>query len=383
MSAYTFDEEEKTRIRSLLGNWQRSGFLELSQVQRLDADLQTGFKRTNASFRLLLAVFALVIVIASIALVATVLHFQSQQSMAGLCAVFGILCAGIAAFLVRRFRLYRFGVEETLAGAAPILLGVAVIIGTAAPLTVNVSECWGLGVAAVSFLGVYLWFGYVWTAVASMACAAAIPCILDLSDPVRRVVIATFFLALFLVMRRKRLDYGDDFPGNRYALLQAAALVGLYVAINAQIGPYRDPRGIFYWFTYALTFLIPALGLRLGLQTRDRWLIDAGVIMALGALATNKPYLGLVHQPWDPILLGILLMGSAVALRRWLAKGEQGERHGYTSARLLASDARILSVIATASAALPGGRVSDTAPSQPRPDFGGGRSGGAGASGEF
>jgi hypothetical protein len=63
---------------------------------------------------------------------------------------------------------------------------------------------------------------------------------------------------LFLV-RPGRLSYGDDFPGNHYGLLQAAAWAGLYFVVNLQLNHYRGPHEVFYWSTYAMTFVFPVL----------------------------------------------------------------------------------------------------------------------------
>jgi hypothetical protein len=49
-----------------------------------------------------------------------------------------------------------------------------------------------------------------------------------------------------------------------------------------------------------------------------------------------------------PILLGGLLVGTSVALRRWLSTGD---KHGFTATRILRSDRRAISIAGTASAA--------------------------------
>lgn len=105
--------------------------------------------------------------------------------------------------------------------------------------------------------------------------------------------------------------------------------------------------------------------------------------MALVTLATNKPYLGLPRRPWDPILFGILLMGSGVILRWWLSKGTRSLRYGFTATRLFASEGRLISIMATASSALKQADVLEHNTPPSRLDPGGGRSGGAGASGSF
>ena len=79
--------------------------------------------------------------------------------------------------------------------------------------------------------------------------------------------------------------------------------------------------------------------------------MDVSLAAGLVTLATNKPYLHMTRQPWDPILFGILLAGSAVIIKRWLSSGANGQRNGFTAERLLASDRRILTVVGAASAA--------------------------------
>jgi hypothetical protein len=111
-------------------------------------------------------------------------------------------------------------------------------------------------------------------------------------------------------------------------------------------------------------------------------LLDVNLAMALATLATNKSYLGLTHRPWDPILLGLLLIATAIAVRRRLSNTPERHRRGFTAYRLLSSDKRALSLLGTASVSV----QPDVSPAPHQPDDftpGGGRSGGAGASGSF
>src|SRR5204862_6335297 len=91
------------------------------------------------------------------------------------------------------------------------------------------------------------------------------------------------------------------------------------------------PPDAFYWLTYAATWIIPAAALADGLRAKDRPLIMTGIVLGLVTLATNKPYLGLRRQTWDPMLLGVVLIGATIALRRWLGNGPGGARGGYTA----------------------------------------------------
>src|SRR5262249_45629709 len=144
---------------------------------------------------------------------------------------------------------------------------------------------------------------------------------------------------------------------------------------------------LLYWSTYALTWILPIIGFWLALPTKDRPLMNVSVVSGLITLVTNKSYLHLMRQPWDPILFGALLIGSAFLTKRWLAKGTDGQRRGFTTVRLLASDRQAMTFLSTASAALQSPGPNPSAPSGPartaEPNFGGGRSGGAGASGSF
>jgi uncharacterized membrane protein YgcG len=162
----------------------------------------------------------------------------------------------------------------------------------------------------------------------------------------------------------------------------------MYAALNLHLSfvlftrPLASP---FYWFTYAMIWALPAAGLWSSIRDRDRPLLDASLVMALATLLTNKPYLGAARKPWDPILLGLLLIGVAILLRRWLAGGQDGTRHGFTAARLLRSDSDTRAAVGIVSAALHQTSTHrHTDPSSPDPfKGGGGRSGGGGAGGSF
>jgi uncharacterized membrane protein YgcG len=137
-----------------------------------------------------------------------------------------------------------------------------------------------------------------------------------------------------------------------------------------------------------IIWVAPIIGLGLAIREKDRALLDVSLVMVLVTLLTNKPYLGWPRYAWDPILLGLLLIGVAIGLRRWLSSGSDGRRRGFTSTPLLGKDSAVLTVLRVASAAyrpdsgpsVSRGRRED--PATP-PDFGGGRSGGAGGGGTY
>ena len=136
----------------------------------------------------------------------------------------------------------------------------------------------------------------------------------------------------------------------------------------------------FYWTTWVLLWCLPPLILARGVRQKDRFVIAVGTITTILTLVTNKPYLGWQRHTWDPMLLGIALAGVAVLLRRWLAQGPDGVRHGFTAARMSGKDKHAMSVGSSVFGLLTPQSITP-APQPTKPDFrfGGGASGGGGA----
>src|SRR2546426_7130534 len=371
MRRYSREAEETVQAQDLIWEWMRSGLLEKEQIPRLSEDLQTDLRRTNNFLRLVLFLFTAIIIGASVLLLIDILHITEDRARAMACVAAAALCFGLAEFVVAKFRVYRFGVEEALVIGAIVL----VIAAVAQMSKTNIDSILAMALAlgAIGGLLLYLRFGFVYAGVIAIACAAMIP--FPLVHPVvaRHLLAAAILLVSFVVVR------GND-------LFQATAWVGLYVVLNLQISPDAvNDRGWFYWTTYVVIWLLPILGLSLSLRARDRLLMDVSGAMVIATLATNKLYLGLQPQTWDPILFGLFLMIAAVWIRRWLSSGTSGARFGFTPARILNRDSRLMTVVSTASAAFQP-QASPSAPAvteTAKPQFAGGRSGGAGASGEF
>jgi hypothetical protein len=384
MRRYSEDDEKRIRAQTRVREWTRAGLLDPPQGAQLETELRVDVRRTNVFLRAGLALFTGLIVGASVLFVIVGLNLSREIPIAVVTAMSALACIALAEWLITRFRFYRFGVEEALAVAAVLLLGVS---GAAVTASFHVGRngdlpaAAGLLIAAVGGFGIYRRYGFVYAAVGAMACAAAIPFLLRLSTTARHVVAAATLASVFLVVRSKRRRYQDEYPGDEYGLLQAAAWAGLYIAVNLKLTD-KYVEGLFYWCTYVTTWVLPIVGLYLALREKDRPLIDVSLVMALVTLLTNKRYLGSPQHEWDPILLGIFLMAVAVVLRRWLSQGPHGQRQGFTAARVLKEDGEVVTLLSTASL-----KFQPDVPS-PEPDpaktgFDGGRSGGGGASGSY
>ncbi len=363
MNCYTEEQEDNIRNDSLVREWAQSGLLGAAQADRLAADLKTDLQQTNLFLRIVLFAFGLLIVGASVLLTIELLDIDGRGPHAILFFISAGVSFGLAESLARR--LYRFGVEESLAVSAVVLTGLG-----AAVLASNEFFA-GLLAAAAAALVVYLRFGYMYAAVGSMLCLVASTFQIGQSEIMERVTVVLVLLPIFMMVRNETIA--------------ALAWAGVYAAINLLAFEPNAASAFppsFYWATYALTWLLPAIGLYLALKDKNRVLLDVNLVMALATLVTNKPYLGLERRAWDPILLGVFLIGTALVVRRWLANGLDSHRNGYTASRLLSSDKRALAFVGTVSTAI---QPDIPAPSPSDTEFkpGGGRSGGGGASGSF
>ena len=252
----------------------------------------------------------------------------------------------------------------------------------------------GATLASAGAFWLYLRFGFLYAAVISAACACLIPFQLSLPREYERAILAMILAIVFLMSIRSEQSETYDFKRERSEMLQACLLAGLYLAVNLRlpemarayfgsIAFYRPHAGFapwFYWATYGLTFMVPALGLYLGLKSRKRLLTNVSLIAALLTLATNKDYLGFKHYAWDPAILGIVMVLVAVVLMRWLAVGPREARNGFTARNLLKPENHGISLADIGAAMIPGAVAAQPSPASPDKPFAGGQSGGGGAS---
>jgi hypothetical protein len=390
LRAYSASSEEALRARVLLKDWAGEGFLTDAQYQRMEQETVCDLRRTNIFLRLVLFLFTLIIVGAAVALFNVVFHLQAEAAGTFLLVV-AALCYVAAELAVSKARLYRFGIEEALAMCSVGFLCVGIAAFSAKPEI--------LVPAAGTIASLWIWyrFGLPYVAAAAMIFIVWIANSWTSSHAAQHVIIAAIYAAglsgLVAVRSRYRYTYLDD----RYSIAEALLWLGIYLAINLQLssvellgewlGGARTSTEFsrpFYWATWALTWCLPPVVLARGLRLKDRWGIAVGAIVAILTLITNKPYLGWQRHTWDPMLLGVLLIGVALFIRRWLAAGPGEIRHGFTAQRLSGKDKAWMNIGATA-LGLVSTNLTTPSPQASNPDvhFGGGDSGGGGASGDF
>ncbi len=382
MMIYPRDVERAIRQQRMVDDWAKSGLLETEQRDRIMPELQVDLRRTNKFLRLTLFVFGFIIVNAAIGLVAIFIGDASEATMSVLALAAASALFWLAESLIARYRLYRFGIEEAAAIASVIFFA----IGAGLFMQSDLSSLQAFMAAAGGAFILFQRFGFVYAGVAAVLLAGMIPFNLEIvrADTPRRMIAAVVFLLIFGIARERRNEHDDEFPGDAYGVLETTAWVGLYMMANLKVSSWlsiEDGYWQFYWATYVVIWILPALGLFLAIRDRHRWMLDANIVMAIVTMMSNKPYLGQESKPWDPIVFGVFMIVIAVSLKKWLARGPGRSRSGFTAERLLASERERLSTAGGAAALVPG---APTSHSHPAPEIGGGgSSGGAGASSKY
>ncbi len=400
MRLYTAASEETLRAHKLLKDWAGEGYLAKEQYQHLQQETISELRTTNIFLRLVLFLFTLIIVAGGAALfLEGFLSRPSEQTSGIFLLIFAAVSYAAAEVAVSQARLYRYGIEEALAVCSVgfLCVGMQLALFSGHPLLPATDAAHSLVPAAGAVLSVWIWrrFGLWYAFLAAMI--FAVPGYWSSFPWAQHVILVVFYtvglICVAVVRPRHRFEYLDD----DYSLVEAFLWLGIYLAINLQLSSLNvraqwwvgtqaaaEFPGPFYWTTWVLIWCLPPVILVRGVRQKDRFVIAVGTIAAILTFVTNKPYLGWQRHTWDPMLLGILLTGVALYIRRWLARGPRGIRHGFTAARLSGRDKRWMSIgSAGLGLVTPQSITPSPQPSSPDFRFGGGASGGGGAGGDY
>ena len=402
MRIYSASSEETLRARKLLKDWVGEGFLTKAQYQLLENETVSELRTINIFLRLVLFLFTLISVGAAAALFFKVfLSGPPEQTLGVFCLIFAAACYAAAEAAASQARLYRYGIEEALAVCSVGFLcaGLQLVLFSGSLYSPKPDAAQSLVPALGVVFSLWIWrrFGLSYAFVAAMIFVIFLPGYWTSSHSAQHLIVAGFYasglVAIAAVRSRHRLDYLDE----TYSLVEALLWLGIYLTINLQFSSLDLPAQWwvgtrtasefsrpFYWGTWVMIWCLPPIALARGIRQKDHFVIAVGAVAAILTFVSNKPYLGWVRHTWDPMLLGILLTGVAIFLRRWLARGSGGIRHGFTAACLSGKDKHWMNVGATVLGPLsPHSITPDPQTSSPDFRFGGGQTGGGGAGGDF
>jgi hypothetical protein len=395
---YSASSEETLRARKLVRDWVGEGFLTKTQHQVLEQETVSELRTTNIFLRLVLFLFTLISVGAAVALFFVVfLSRPSEQTGGVYLLIFAAVCYAAAEVAVSRARLYRYGIEEALAVCSVGFLcaGIQGALFIGRPY----SPAQFVVPAAGAFFSLWIWrrFGLSYAFLGAMIFVVFLPGYWTSSLSEQHLIVAGFYATglagVATVRSRHRFDYLEE----GYSLVEALLWLGLYLAMNLQLSSLDLPAPwwggtrvasefgrSFYWGTWVLIWCLPPIALARGVRQKDRFVIAVGAIIAILTLISNKSYLGWPRRTWDPMLLGILLTSVVFFVRRWLARGPDGIRRGFTAARLLGKDKHWINVGSTVFGQLsPHSTTPGPQTSSEDFRFGGGQTGGGGAGGDF
>ena len=400
MRIYTETSEETLRARKLLTQWSGDGSLSNEQYQRLEQDTVSDLRTINIFLRLVLFLFTMIGVAAAVALFfTTILSRPSQPTMGVFLLIFAAVSYTAAEVAVTQARLYRYGIEEALAVCSVALLSVGLDLFSFSGISHSSREIQFVVPAVGAIASLWIWYRFnLWYAFpAAMIFAIFLPGYWTPSHTAQHVFISVLYAAGLICIAPIRSRHRFDYLEDAYSLSEAFLWLGVYLIFNLKISalslpsqwwgntrPASEFAVPFYWTTWVLIWCLPPLILARGVRQKDRLIIAVGAITTVLTLVTNKPYLGWQRHTWDPIVLGIALTGVAFFLRRWLALGPGGVRHGFTAARLSGKDKHAMNVGSAVLGLVTPQSVTPTPqPTNPEFRFGGGGSGGGGASGDF
>jgi hypothetical protein len=254
--------------------------------------------------------------------------------------------------------------------------------------------------AVGGIFSLWIWrrFGFWYAFLVAMVFALFLPGYWTTSHSAQHLLVAGFYAAGLIAVIAVRSRHRFDDLDAEYSLVEALLWLGIYLVLNLKLSS-LDLRNQwwgsgttatsefakpFYWATWVMIWCLPLIVLVRGVRQKDRFVIAVGAILAVLTFVTNKPYLGWPRHTWDPMLLGIMLTGFALFIRHWLALGPGGIRHGFTAARLSGRDKEWINA-SSAALGLVSPQSITPAPQTHSPEvrFGGGHSGGGGASGDF
>jgi hypothetical protein len=397
---YKESSEETLRARKFLTEWTGDGYLSKEQYQHLEQDTVSDLRTTNIFLRLVLFFFTMIGVAGAVALIFTIfLSRPSQQTTGIFLLIFAAVSYTAAEVAVTQARLYRYGIEEALAvcSVAFLCAGLGLAFLSAGPYSSREIQFVIPAVGAIASLWIWYRFNLWYAFPAAMIFAIFLPGYWTPSHSAQHVFISVFYAAGLICIAPIRSRHRFDYLEDAYSLSEAFLWLGVYLIFNLKISALSSPShwwsharpasefpASFYWTTWVLIWCLPPLILTRGVRQKDRFIIAVGAMTTVLTLVTNKPYLGWQRHTWDPILLGIALTGVSLFLRRWLALGQDGVRHGFTAARLSGKDKHAMSVGSAVLGLITPQSITPT-PQPTNPDFrfGGGGSGGGGATGDF
>jgi len=389
--------ERSQEVREAARDWGAEGLIDAVALAAIEAAHPDDRRRLSPSFRALAFAATGIAVAAAFYLLVVLMDLDGARAFRGLALFFGAALGAASEYLRGPLRLMRAGTETATALAAGLFLQMGLAV------TLFGDDPWSEEepLRMLLLLGILVFGALAWrhgSATAAAVAAGQLAALLA-RFPASRWSWTLAAMALIPLSAQggsaARLS-----PSQRRActVVLVMALVGLYAAWHVLSWDFQlfesgfsgrfqgaiygeGQRGLLRGLFIAATALLPLAMIAWGTASRRRVILNAGILLAAASLATVRYYVHLAPLWLNLCAFGILLIGLALGVRRWLERGAAGERHGWTARALLGGSAsRRLAETAVALAVAAPQPVPEA-----EPGFSGegGRSGGAGASGDW
>ena len=386
------EAERVEDVRAAAEGWKRAGAIGGGTFEEIFRRYPEPRTRPRPLWRILFFVLASFILLALAAAVFAAASPRSGDAWF-LCAVLGAAFVGAAEVQARAPSLaLRGGVD------AASLWGILALIGGLFLLleeSLHVREPAGpnlvlVGATALLALGAWRWGN---PAFAGFAAGAAF--VLLARAPQGRLLWIAAGVALSAAAERY-LDRPAWAPSHRAcaAVLSVCGIAAVYVAVNfwsldhhaienlrGRSPALAEPSDVESVAAILATTLVPLAVLARGLFRRRTLHLDAGLVLVALSLVTLRSYVRIADLWLVLCAAGAALVLAALAVNRWLRRGPDGERGGFTSDPLFADESalRAAELVPVLAAHAPAARP----PDEPGFSGGGGSFGGGGAGASF
>ncbi len=391
MRAGTAAFERAAAVRHAARLWRKSGVIDLRTEEAIGSEYPDPRLRPSAIWQILTFLFVTVIVFGVLFALA-VSGVRGALGAAFVCLLVGGACVYATELQERspRFAL-RGG-----AGATALWAGVLLVVAAGLYFLEFGALRGEPGTIVVLAVSAVVWGVASWrwgNPVFALFSAVSLFLLLGRQPHGRLLLVA--FGAGMAILAWRRLDEPSWPPPHRISAgaLCVAGLAALYAAVNygsveswwierLRTGfEWTDPPRAVLVVSMIATALMPAAILFVGIRTRRLLLIDSGAVFLILSVVTLRHY---VHiAPLWAILgvMGAVLLAFALVLERWLSRGPERERSGFTAEPLFSDEAklRLLQAIPVATTLSP----ATGPPPEERFTPGGGSFGGGGASDRF
>ncbi|GAB3639378.1 hypothetical protein [Spirosoma arcticum] len=387
--------------------WHRQRLLTDVQIDAVRRSFPFEFRQTNGFLEVGLFLFTVVAILSCYLLPATAIgSLLDDRTTSGLFNIgSGIAIGLVGRLLINRRQLYRNGVDNAfvvmltgfLAFGFNQFLPTDLTIATYCLLTLPLLllVLWYYGDTLIAFIALATFYTFVFDGMLQFSWGkAALP-----------FVMMAVSGGLFITVQQigKSPYYADALNLAQWVALIVLAAAGNYFVVRELNGLLLDPApgqlvpvdapwsGIpeialpgLFWF---LTFAIPAAYLQQGLSRKNRMLIILGGLGLIAAVITVHEYTGLLPLNVALTLGGLVLIGLAVIIIRFLRQPITAEervlsyRNGFTDDPDYESPDQFFVNVGTAVAM----QATTGAQQQPKEgvQFGGGHFGGGGSEGKY